>query len=253
MTIFSPQIKDKTSAVTRKSYAKLPQILDVPNLIRVQLDSYQRFQEKGLKQLLEEVSNKKGEGGVSHGIKDLTGNRLELSFIGYEFREPTHSERECRQRGLTLSAPLYVRTRLLVKTTGEIKEQDLFWGDIPLMTAKGTFIISGAERVAVSQLIRSPGVYFTTEEDAASGWELCRAKLIPDRGAWLEFETSNRNVISVKIDGKRKIPVTTLLRAIGYGSNEKIIELFANEDSDAEHDIVIAGVCVRNILMKLRR
>ena len=210
---------------TRKSYARLPNILDVPNLIRVQLDSFLWFQEKGLKQLLEEASP----------IKDFTGNRLELSFVGYEFREPRYSEQECHQRGLTYSAPLYIKTRLLVKVTGEIKEEDLFFGDIPLMTAKGTFIVSGAERIVVSQLLRSPGVYFTTKGVPVSGRELCYAKLIPTRGAWLEFETSNRDVISAKIDGKRKVPITTLLRAVGYGSDEQLLSLFAKEDDSAEH------------------
>jgi len=216
------------SPVSRKSYARLPQILDIPNLIKVQLDSFRWFQEEGLKELLEEVSP----------IADLTGNRLELSFVNYEFHEPYHSEQECRQRDLTYSAPLYVRTRLLIKETGEIKEQDLFFGDIPLMTAKGTFITTGAERVVVSQLLRSPGVYFTLEEDAISGRELCSAKLIPTRGAWLEFETSNRDVISVKIDGKRKISITTLLRAIGYGDDEQLYNLFAKEDSTSEHQFI---------------
>ncbi|MFQ6115844.1 MAG: DNA-directed RNA polymerase subunit beta, partial [bacterium] len=234
--VSAPHVGKTTSSVSRKSYARLPQILDVPNLIEVQLGSFQWFQENGLKQLLEGVSNKKDE--ISQGIKDLTGNRLELSFVSYEFRDPRHSERECRQRGLTYSAPLYVRAKLLVKATGEIKEQDLFFGDIPLMTAKGTFIISGAERVVVCQLIRSPGVYFTTEEDTTSGRELCRAKLIPDRGAWLEFETSNRNVISAKIDGKRKIPITTLLRAIGYSSDEQLLSLFSEEDSSSEQPFI---------------
>ncbi|GAJ02643.1 unnamed protein product, partial [marine sediment metagenome] len=165
-------------------------------------------------------------------VKTLTSSKLELRFIAYEFREPRpgHSEAECHERNLTYSAPLYVRVQLLIKETGEIKEQDLFLGDIPLMTAKGTFITSGAERVVVSQLLRSPGVYFTIGEDATTGRELCSAKLIPTRGAWLEFETSNRDVISAKIDGKRKIPITTLLRAIGYGSNEQLFNLFSEED-----------------------
>ncbi len=222
----TPESKNPAS---RKSYAKLPSVLDVPNLIKVQLDSFQRFQEEGLKQLLEEISP----------IKDLTGNRLELGFISYEFREPRpgHSEQECHERDQTYSAPLYVKVRLLVKETGEIKEQDLFFGDIPLMTAKGTFITSGAERVVVSQLLRSPGVYFTCEEDPVSGYELCQAKLIPTRGAWLEFETSNRNVISAKIDGKRKIPITTLLRAIGYGSDEELLSLFKDEDK-SDHNYI---------------
>jgi DNA-directed RNA polymerase subunit beta len=218
--------------VPRKSYAKLPTVLEVPNLIRVQLDSFQRFQEDGIKQLLEEISP----------IKDLTGNRLELSFIAYEFREPRpgHSEQECHERDQTYSAPLYVKVRLLVKDTGEIKEQDLFFGDIPLMTSKGTFITSGAERVVVSQLLRSPGVYFTSEEDPVSGRNLCQAKLIPTRGAWLEFETSNRNVIATKIDGKRKIPITTLLRAIGYSSDEDIYKLFEKDEKHSEHKYISA-------------
>jgi DNA-directed RNA polymerase subunit beta len=225
-TLPSPATKHETQ-LPRKSYARLPNVLDVPNLIKVQLDSFQRFMEDGLKQLLEEISP----------IKDLTGNRLELSFSAYEFREPRpgHSEQECHERDQTYSAPLYVKVRLLVKDTGEIKEQDLFFGDIPLMTAKGTFITSGAERVVVSQLLRSPGVYFTAEEDPVSGRDLCAAKLIPTRGAWLEFETSNRNVISTKIDGKRKIPITTLLRAIGYSSDEELLKLFAKQDGQDDH------------------
>ncbi len=209
----------------RKSFSHLPQILEVPNLIEVQLNSFRWFQEKGLKQLFEEISP----------IKDFTGNRLELSFVGYEFREPRYNEQECRQKDLTYSAPLYVRTRLLVKETGEIKEQDLFFGDIPLMTAKGTFITSGAERIVVSQLLRSPGVYFTAKEDPTSGRILCSGKIIPTRGAWLEFETSNRDVIAGKIDGKRKIPMSTLLRAIGYGTDEQLLNLFADVDTNPDH------------------
>jgi DNA-directed RNA polymerase subunit beta len=223
-------ISKSRKIIPRKSYAKLPTVLEVPNLIKVQLDSFQRFQEEGIKQLLEEISP----------IKDLTGNRLELSFVAYEFREPRpgHSEEECHERDQTYSAPLYVKVRLLVKETGEIKEQDLFFGDIPLMTSKGTFITSGAERVVVSQLLRSPGVYFTAEEDPVSGRRLCAAKLIPTRGAWLEFETSNRNVISTKIDGKRKIPITTLLRAIGFGNDEEILKLFEKEEEESEHKYI---------------
>ncbi len=228
VSMLPTHIQKRMLPVTRISYAKLPQIVDVPNLIKVQLDSFRWFQEQGLRQLLEEVSP----------IKDFTGNRLELSFTDYEFRQPHHTEQECRQRDLTYSAPLYVRAQLLVKETGEIKEQDLFFGDIPLMTARGTFITSGAERVVVSQLLRSPGVYFTIEQDATSGRELCLVKLIPTRGAWLEFEVSNRDVISAKIDGKRKIPVTTLLRAIGYGSDEQLLNLFSKEDSSSEHQFI---------------
>jgi len=229
MVLVSPTPTErKMTPVSRKSYAKLPQILDIPNLIEVQLESFRRFQEKRLKQLLEAISP----------IKDFTGNRLELSFKDYEFRGPYPTEQDCRQRDLTYSARLYVRTQLLVKETGEIKEQNLFFGNIPLMTAKGTFIISGAERVVVSQLLRSPGVFFTIEEDALSGRQLCHAKLIPTRGAWLEFETSNRDVISAKIDGKRKIPISTLLRAIGYSSDEQLLSLFPKEDSSSEHQYI---------------
>jgi DNA-directed RNA polymerase subunit beta len=210
--------------VARKSFSRFPQVLEVPSLIKVQLDSFRWFQEEGLRQLLEEISP----------IEDATGNRLELRFVDYEFRKPRHSEEECRQRDLTYSAPLYVLAQLLVKETGEIKEQEIFFGDTPLMTANGTFITSGAERVVVSQLIRSPGVYFTVEQDAATGRQLCYAKLIPVRGAWLEFETGNRDVIYAKIDGKRKIPITTLLRAVGYGSDQQLLETFAGEDGAAE-------------------
>jgi DNA-directed RNA polymerase subunit beta len=224
--------EQKVPSVSRKSYARLPQILEVPNLLKIQTDSFRWFQEQGLKHLLEEISP----------IEDFTGNRLALSFIDYEFREPHQTEHECQQRDLTYSAPLYVRTQLLVKETGEIKEQELFFGDIPLMTAKGTFITSGAERVAVSQLLRSPGVYFSIEEDATSGRELCHAKLIPTRGAWLEFETSNRDVISAKIDGKRKIPITTLMRAIGYSGEEQLLELFSKEDDAPEHQYIRSTV-----------
>ncbi|MDD4876919.1 MAG: DNA-directed RNA polymerase subunit beta, partial [Dehalococcoidales bacterium] len=221
--------KESKHHIPRVSYAKLSQILEVPNLIEVQLDSFRWFQEKGIKQLLKGISP----------INDFTGNKLELSFTDYEFRLPADwkNEQDCRQRDLTFSAPLYVRAKLLVKATGEIKEQDLFFGDIPLMTAKGTFIISGTERVVVSQLLRSPGVYLTIKEDVTSGRGLCSAKLIPTRGAWLEFETNNRDIISAKIDGKRKIPFTTLLRAIGYGSDEDLLNLFPEEDS-AEHHFI---------------
>ena len=229
MVFMSPMHTEQiVSLVSRKSYARLPQVMDVPNLIEVQLESFHWFQEEGLRRLFGEVSP----------IRDFTGNRLELSFVGYEFRKPYHDEQECRQRDMTYSTPLYVRAQLLVKETGEIKEQDLFFGDVPLMTAKGTFITSGAERVVVSQLLRSPGVYFTIEKDAASGSELCFAKLIPTRGGWLGFETSNHDVISVKMDGKRKIPVTTLLRAIGYSDDEQLLKLFSAEDNSPEHRFI---------------
>ncbi len=228
VSILTMPTKRKALYAVRKSYAKLPEILEVPNLIGAQLDSFQRLQEDGLKELLKEI----------FPIKDFTGNKMELSFVGYEFREPSQSEQECRQRDMTYAVRLYGRARLLVKESGEIKEQDLFFGEIPLMTDEGTFITSGAERVVVCQLIRSPGIYFTVEEDSASGRELCRAKLIPTRGAWLEFETSSRDVISAKIDGKRKIPITTLLRAIGYGNDAQLLSLFSEEDDSPDHQFI---------------
>jgi DNA-directed RNA polymerase subunit beta len=211
------------------SYAHIAQVVEVPNLIDLQLASFQWLQEDGIKQLLEEISP----------IKDFTGNRLELSFVDYEFREPRLSEQECTQRDQTYSITLYVKARLLVKGTGEIKEPfDLFFGDMPMMTAQGTFITSGTERVIVSQLLRSPGVYFTVAEDAVSGRRMCNANLIPSRGAWLDFETSTRDVISVKIDGKRKIPITTLLRAIGFASDDELLSMFAGEDNGPDHQFI---------------
>ena len=212
----------------RKSFGKLPQILEIPSLIQVQLDSFRWFQEEGLKELFQEVSP----------ILDFTGTRLELKFVGYEFRQPPYSVDQCRQRDTTYSAPLYVRAQLVVKETGEIKETDIFFGDLPVMTEKGTFVISGAERVVVNQLIRSPGIYFSSQEDPASGRSLCLAKLIPEHGAWLEFETSSRDVIFVKVNGKRKIPVAVLLRAIGYDSDSELLDLFADVDKSEEHAFI---------------
>jgi DNA-directed RNA polymerase subunit beta len=220
------QTRKSTPSIPRQYYSRLPQILNVPNLIEVQLNSFLWFQEEGLKQLFQEVSP----------IKDFSGSRMELNFTHYEFRTPRDwkTAQECLQRDLTYAAPLYVRAQLLIKATGEIKEQDLFFGNIPLMTDKGAFITSGIERVVVSQLLRSPGVYFTIEEDTTSGRNLCHAKLIPTRGAWLEFETSNRGVISVKINGKRKVMVTTLLRAIGYNTDEQLLSLFPEDTQNPQ-------------------
>src|SRR4030066_750404 len=152
----SMSVSEKSALLETKSYAKLPEVLEIPNLIQVQLDSYRWFQEEGLKELFQEVSP----------IHDFTGARLELHFVGYEFRQPQFTIEECYQRDITYSAPLYVKAQLIVKETGEIKEQEIFFGDIPLMTDKGTFVISGAERVIVNQLIRSPGIYFGTQEDS---------------------------------------------------------------------------------------
>jgi DNA-directed RNA polymerase subunit beta len=208
-----------------KSFAKLPETLEIPDLIQVQLDSFRWFQEEGLRELFEEISP----------IQDYTGTRLELHFVDYEFREPLHSISECLERGLTYSSPIHVTAQLVVKETGEIKQQELYFSDFPLMTDAGTFIISGVERVVVNQLTRFPGVYFTLDRDPSSGRELCFAKLVAEHGAWLDFDTSNRDVISVKVSGKRKIPVTTLLRVIGFESDEALLSLFQDVDNSPEH------------------
>jgi DNA-directed RNA polymerase subunit beta len=173
-------------------------------LIETQLASFEWFQREGLRELFDEISP----------ITDFTGKNLELRFLDYVFGESRYSEFECRDRDLTYAAPLRVNVQLRVLSTGEVKESELFLGDFPVMTDNGTFIYNGAERVVVSQLIRSPGVYFKEEKDPTSGRGLHSAKLIPNRGAWLEFETNKRDVISVKVDRKRKLPVTILLRAI---------------------------------------
>jgi DNA-directed RNA polymerase subunit beta len=221
----------------RKSYARIPDVYELPRLIEVQLDSFHWFQTEGLQELLEEISP----------IVSFNKN-LELHFgsepgqEGFWFGEPKYSEAECRDRDMTFAAPLWVRVRLLNRETGEVSTQNVFLGDFPLMTENGTFIINGAERVVVSQLIRSPGVYFTVEEDRVTDRRLCYAKLIPNRGAWLEFETSKRDIISVKVDRKRKLPVSVLLRAIGYGSDEEIFELFTDVDNVQEHAYIAASL-----------
>ena len=221
------------SLAPRKSYARIRDVYELPRLIEVQLDSFRWFQTEGLQELFDEVSP----------IVSFNKN-LELHFSsipgpeGFWFGEPKYTEPECRDRDMTFAAPLWVRVKLVNRETGEVSAQNVFMGDFPLMTENGTFIINGAERVVVSQLIRSPGVYFTVEEDRVTDRRLCYAKLIPNRGAWLEFETSKRDIISVKVDRKRKLPVTVLLRAIGFGSDEEILELFAEVDNDPDHSYI---------------
>ena len=224
----------------RRDYSAVRDVHELPNLIQLQMDSYRWFLERGLKQLFDEVSP----------IQDFTGKRMELIFGGYGLGDPPYNEHECRQQDLTYSAPLRVTVQLVVKDSGEIKEQELFFGDFPLMTATGTFVINGAERVVVSQLVRSPGVYFSTTVDANTGRDLCSAKLIPNRGAWLEFESSARDVLSVKVDRKRKIPVTTLLRAVDHepeiedaaqlGTDDRIRALLSSVDTNERHQFVQA-------------
>ena len=221
------------SLAPRKSYARIRDVYELPRLIEVQLDSFRWFQMEGLQELFDEVSP----------IVSFNKN-LELHFSsipgpeGFWFGEPKYTEPECRDRDMTFAAPLWVRVKLVNRETGEVSAQNVFMGDFPLMTENGTFIINGAERVVVSQLIRSPGVYFTVEEDRVTDRRLCYAKMIPNRGAWLEFETSKRDIISVKVDRKRKLPVTVLLRAIGFGSDEEILEQFAEVDNDPDHSYI---------------
>src|ERR687888_1215489 len=209
----------------RKRYARIPEVLPIPNLIELQLDSFHWFVDKGLRELFDEISP----------IKDFTGKVMELQFLDYEFGTPKYSEEECRTKDLTFSKPLYVNVELLIKETGEIQRQRVYMGDYPWMTDQGTFVINGAERVVVSQLVRSPGVYYSEVEDPTSGRMLYSAKVIPNRGAWLEFETNNKDQLWVKVDRKRKIAATTLLRAVGYETNDEISALFAPVDIDPEH------------------
>ena len=198
----------------RRSFAKIHEILDMPNLIEIQHTSYQWFLNTGLKETFADISP----------IQDFTGN-LVLEFMDYGFGEPKYSVEECKDRDVTYAVPMRVRVRLVNKETGEVKEQEVFMGDFPLMTEQGTFIINGSERVIVSQLVRSPGVYFDYTVDT-SGKRLYSASIIPNRGAWLEFDTDSNDVIWVRIDRTRKLPVTVLLRAVGLGSNHAILEAF---------------------------
>ena len=215
-----------------RSFAQTSTVLDVPNLIQVQLDSFEWFKTDGLRELFEEISP----------IEDFPGGRFQLTFEGHHFEDPKQSEEECRELETTFSAPLYVTVGLHTKGSGpgegEIKYQKLFIGDIPMMTTTGTFIINGAERVVVSQLVRSPGVYFTTTTDPTTGRVLASAKLIPIHGAWMEFDTDKRDVLSVKVDRKRKTPVTMLLRAIGFTTDDEIRELFEGVDTDPDHPYI---------------
>ncbi len=205
----------------RKRYSRIPEVLPIPDLIELQRDSFRWFIDHGLRELFDEISP----------IQDFTGKVMELHFKAYEFGEPKYSELECRTRDLTYSKPLYVNVELRIKETGEIQEQRVYMGDFQTMTDQGTFIINGAERVVVSQLVRSPGVYYTATEDPATGRPLYSAKVIPNRGAWLEFETAARHLLYVKVDRKRKLEATKLLRAVGYESNEEMISLFSRVDT----------------------
>ncbi|MDD3652724.1 MAG: DNA-directed RNA polymerase subunit beta [Desulfotomaculaceae bacterium] len=205
---------EKVGVRERKSFAKLKEILELPNLIEVQRNSYEWFLKEGLREVFLDISP----------IQDFTGN-LVLEFLDYALGDPKYSVEECKERDVTFAAPLRVKVRLINKETGEVKEQEVFMGDFPLMTDKGTFIINGAERVIVSQLVRSPGVYFNEIIDP-TGKRLYTATIIPNRGAWLEFETDINDHVFVRIDRTRKILATVLVRALGYNSNISISDLF---------------------------
>ncbi len=193
--------------------------MSLPNLIEAQVDSYRWFLEKGFRELLDEINP----------IPDFTGKDLELTIADYYLDEPKYDEITAKNKNISFEAPLRAKARLLFKATGEIKEQEVYLGDFPVMTGRGTFIINGVERVVVSQLIRSPGVFFTMEYQ--KGKRLFGAKIIPNRGAWLEIDTDWEGVISVKIDRKRKIPITALLRAFGYVTNEQLKKEFSDIDN----------------------
>ncbi|SFK52319.1 DNA-directed RNA polymerase subunit beta [Halobacillus dabanensis] len=202
----------------RRSYARISEVLELPNLIEIQTASYDWFLEEGLKEMFQDISP----------IEDFTGN-LSLEFVDYSLGEPKYPVDESKDRDVTYNAPLRVKVRLLNNETGEVKEQEVFMGDFPLMTDTGTFVINGAERVIVSQLVRSPSVYFNKKIDK-NGKRGYTATVIPNRGAWLEFETDAKDVVHVRIDRTRKLPITVLLRALGFGTDQEIIDLIGDNE-----------------------
>src|SRR3712207_3099024 len=202
------------------SFSKVKEMCPMPNLIEVQLNSYDWFWKEGLNEVFDDINP----------IQDYTGNLI-LEFIDYNLDRDAikYSVEECKERDATYAAPLKVKVRLLNKETGEVKEQEVFMGDFPLMTQQGTFVINGAERVIVSQLVRSPGAYYGYDVDK-TGKKLFSATVIPNRGAWLEYETDSNDIIYVRIDKTRKLPISILIRALGLGSDAEIIEWFGEEE-----------------------
>ena len=219
----------KLGDVVRMSYSRIDEVLEMPNLLALQKDSYDWFLEEGLKEVFEDISP----------ITDHSNNLI-LEFIGFKLdSEPRYSIAECKERDATYAAALRVKTRLTNKKDDEIKEQEIFMGDFPLMTDTGTFVINGAERVIVSQLVRSPGIYYAMEKDKV-GKNLISSTVIPNRGAWLEYETDSNDVFYVRVDRNRKLPVTALIRALGIGTDEEIIQYFGEESkilSTIEKDV----------------
>ena len=236
-----------------KNYARTPDVQALPSLIEVQLQSFKWFLEQGLAELFDEISPIESYNG---NLKlYFPGNSTEAQEFGlrYWFEEPKYSEEVCLERDMSFAAPLYIRVALVNREAGdEVVLSDIFLGDFPIMTEKGTFIINGTERVVVSQLIRSPGVYFGAEEDRTTGRLLSNAKLIPDRGAWMEFETRKSDYLTIKFNRKRTIPVTILLRALAavkdqlpdnmspiqMGSDEEIMALYTEIDDNPDHTYI---------------
>jgi len=210
---------EKYGNTERLTYSQIEEVIELPNLIQIQLSSYEWFLNEGLRTALQEV----------FPISDFSGN-LELDFVDYSRGEPKYSVLECKERDVSYQAPLKLKVRLTDKENGEIKESEVYMGDLPLMTENGTFIINGAERVVVSQLVKSPGVYFNEKLDLA-GNSLFGATVIPNRGAWFELEMDSGGVIYTRIDKTRKIPVTVLLRCLGYETNEAILDLYKNDEA----------------------
>ena len=203
----------------RMNFGKINEVLEMPNLIEIQKNSYKWFREEGLKEVFHDISS----------ITDYNGN-LVLNFVDYKIDDtPKYTIAECKERDVTYAAPLRVRATLWNKETGEVKESEIFMGDFPLMTDSGTFVINGAERVIVSQLVRSPGVYYASEKDR-TGKDLFKATVIPNRGAWLEYEMDSNDIVYVRIDKNRKIPITTFIRALGISSDDEITEKFGVDE-----------------------
>ncbi|MBN1312419.1 MAG: DNA-directed RNA polymerase subunit beta [Anaerolineae bacterium] len=235
----------------RKSYARISDVHALPTLIEVQLESFRWFQTEGLKELFDEISPIESFNGTLKIFFPSNSEESQQFDLQYWFGEPKYGEEECLERDMTFAAPLYVKVALVNSETGEVIVSDIFLGDFPLMTSNGTFIINGTERVVVSQLIRSPGVYFDITKDPATGRTLAAAKLIPDRGAWMEFETRRSDYLTLKFNRKRTIPVTILLRAlaavsdgteglspIDQGTDEELLALFADADNNPDHPLI---------------
>ncbi|MBS4770135.1 DNA-directed RNA polymerase subunit beta [Carnobacteriaceae bacterium zg-ZUI240] len=202
----------------RRSYARISEVLELPNLIEIQTDSYEWFLQEGIRDVLRDISP----------IEDHAG-KLQLEFLDYQFQEPKYDLGESRNRDVNYSAPMYVKLRLINKESGEVKDQEVFFGEFPLMTEMGTFIINGAERVIVSQLVRSPGVYYNDKMDK-NGKRTFGTTLIPNRGAWLEFESDAKDVAYARIDRTRKLPASALVRALGFGSDDQILDIFGPDE-----------------------